>query len=551
MSGLTDDADESTDESTSIWLATTDESDYDELEGGVHADTVVVGGGIVGLTTAFHLDAAGQSVVVLERDRIVTGVTGHTTAKLTSLHGRIYDHLVDEFGETTARRYATANERAIDEVESIADAHEVDCDFERTPAYTYTESSDEVASLRAEADAASRAGLSASFVESTPLPYDVEAAVRVDDQAQFHPRKYLLALADAVDDDSKGNGDRDGVRDRDVDGDRDGGDDGGGDGRSRIFEHSRVVDVDPGSSREPCRVTTDRGQVAADDVVVATNFPVYDHAFYYARLSPKRSYVLAVELADDPPEGTYYDPSEPYFSVRSRPAGERRLALVGGQNHRTGHGGSTAERYRKLEARAREKFDVESVVHRWSTQDFVSVDGVPFVGKHSPRSDRVWVATGFGGWGMTNGTAAGRLLADRILGRENEWSSVFEPTRFNFGASKRDLVAHNRHAMSHFLGDHLQHPRPAAVRDVDRGDADVLEVDGESVGVYHDHDGEFHVVSAVCPHMGCRVEWNDGERTWDCPCHGSRFDHDGTVLHAPAVDDLDRYDPGKLSSNDP
>jgi len=533
MAGPTDDATADADESTSIWLATTDESDYDELEGGVHADTVVVGGGIVGLTTAYHLDAAGQTVVVLERDRIVTGVTGHTTAKLTSLHGRIYDHLVDEFGDTAARRYAQANERAITQVASVADAHDVDCDFERTSAYTYSESGSDVASLRAEADAAARAGLSASFVESTPLPYDVAGAVRVDDQAQFHPRTYLLALADAVDDTGDGDGD----------GDREGSDPGG----SRIFERSRVVDVDPG---DPCRVTTDRGQVAADDVVVATNFPVYDHAFYYARLSPKRSYVLAVELADDPPEGIYYDPSEPYFSVRSRPAGEGRLALVGGQNHRTGHGGSTAERYRELERRAREKFDVASVVHRWSTQDFVSVDGVPFVGKHSPRSDRVWVATGFGGWGMTNGTAAGRLLADRILGREKEWGAVFEPTRLNFGASIGDLVEHNTHAMQQFLEDRIEPPRHAAVRDVDRGEAAVLDVDGESVGVYHDHDGDRHVVSAVCPHMGCRVEWNDGERTWDCPCHGSRFDHDGTVLHAPAVDDLERYAPGELSADD-
>ena len=262
MSGTTDDAAPDASESTSIWLATTEGTEYDELAGGVHADVVVVGGGIAGLTTAFHLDAAGQSVVVLERDRIVTGVTGHTTAKLTSLHGRIFTHLLEEFDETAARRYATANERAIDEVESIANDWDVDCDFERTPAYTYTQSRNDVASLRAEANAASRAGLSAEFVESTPLPFDDAGAVRVDEQAQFHPRKYLLALADVVD----------------------------GDG-SRVFEKSRVVDVDPG---DPCRVTTPDGQVAADDVVVATNFPIYDHALYSVRLHPKRSYVLAV-----------------------------------------------------------------------------------------------------------------------------------------------------------------------------------------------------------------------------------------------------------------
>jgi len=442
MSGPTDGAAVDAGESTSVWLATTERTDYDELHGGAHADTVVVGGGIAGLTTAYHLDDAGQSVAVLERDRIVTGVTGHTTAKLTSLHGKVYDHLIDEFGDAAARRYATANERAIAGVESIVDARRIDCDFERTPAYTYSESDADVPALRAEADAALQSGLSAAFVDSTPLPFDDAGAVRAIEQAQFDPAEYLLALAETID----------------------------GDG-SRVFEGSRVVDVDPG---EPCRVTTDDGQVAADDVVVATNFPVYDHALYYARMYPKRSYVLAVELATEPPEGLYYDPSEPYFSLRPLPDRERPMALVGGQNHRTGHGGSTADRYRALERRAREKLDVESVVHRWSTQDFVSVDGVPFVGRHSPRTDHVWVATGFGGWGMTNGTAAGRLLADRILGYEPDWGRVFEPTRFNVGASKADLLEHNKHAVTHLLEDAFERPPPEAVRDVPQGEGEVL-----------------------------------------------------------------------------
>jgi glycine/D-amino acid oxidase-like deaminating enzyme/nitrite reductase/ring-hydroxylating ferredoxin subunit len=501
-------------EETSVWLASSDRTHYTPLDGGLRVDTAVVGGGIAGLTTAYELDAAGQSVAVLERDRIVEGVTGHTTAKLTSLHGLIYDHLLDGFGEDEARQYAAANEAAIDAVESTAEDLGVDCDFERTPAYTYAEPGGDAGAIRDEVDAARRAGLQATYAESTPLPFDVSAAVRVDDQAQFHPRKYLLGLA------------------REVDGDG-----------SHVFEDTRATDLDPGT---PCRVTTDRGTVVAADVVVATNFPTYDRAFYFARLYPKRSYVLAVRLRGETPEGSYYCPEKPYFSVRSLPGDDGPSALVGGQGHRTGHGGSTAKRYRALKRQARNRFDVESVEYQWSTQDFAAVDGVPFVGEHSPLSDRVYVATGFGGWGMTNGTAAGRILADSILGRHNPWADVFRPTRLTVGASTRDLLDHNRHAMRHAVEDHLGRSTTADVQGIGPGDADVVEVDGDPVGVYCDENGEYHAVSAVCPHMGCHVEWNDGERSWDCPCHGSRFDFDGTVLHAPAVDDLERYDLSRM-----
>ena len=501
---------------TSVWLASSERTDYAPLDGGLAVDTAVVGGGIAGLTAAFELVEAGQSVAVVERDRILEGTTGHTTAKLTSLHGLVYDHLIDHFDERRARQYARANEAAIDAVEATVGEYGIDCDFERTLAYTYTRSADERGKIRDEVDAARRLDLPATYVESTPLPYDVAAAVRFDDQARFHPRSYLLALAREVD---------------------------GADG-SHVFERTRATDVSGG--RRP-QVSTDRGTVRADDVVVATHFPIRDHALYFARLYPKRSYVLDVRLRGDAPEGMYYRQDEPYFSVRPRPTGDESTVLLGGQNHRTGSGGSTADRYRRLERQARERFDVESVEYRWSTQDYVSVDAVPFVGKGAPFDEHVYLATGFGGWGMTNGTAAGMILADRILGRANPWSEVYRPTRFDFSASKRDLFEHNTHAMKHFFGDRLGASPTVDVSDIDRGEGGVVDADGDPVGVYRDEDGEYRAVSAVCPHMGCHVEWNDGERSWDCPCHGSRFGYDGSVIDTPAVDDLETYDEDELT----
>ena len=514
----TDEARDGGGEQTSVWLGTTPGTDYDPLPGDLAVDTAVVGGGIVGVTTAFRLAEAGQSVAVLERDRILTGVTGHTTAKLTAQHGLVYRHLVDEFGEQRARQYATANQDAIDDVESRVEELGIDCDFERTPAYTYTESAVDESKYRAEADAARGLGLPASYTESLPEALGAASAVRFDDQAHFHPRKYLLALAEAVD----------------------------GDG-SHVFERTTVRDVE---DEGPCRVTTDRGTVTARDVVLASHFPVVDRALYFARMHPKRSYVLAVELDEEPPEGMYYRPTDSYFSVRPH-ATDDQTVLVGGQNHRTGAGGSTEARYRRLERAARDAFDVASVRYRWSTQDQVSVDRVPFVGLHAPFADHVYVATGFGGWGMTNGTAAARLLSDLVLGRETPWRGVYRPNRLEVSpSSTRALLSHGAATAKHFVGDRLdRHPRED-VGDLGRGDADVFDAGGDPVGVYRDESGDVHAVSAVCSHMGCIVSWNDAHRSWDCPCHGSRFDHDGGVIDTPAVDGLDGYE-GDLSALEP
>jgi glycine/D-amino acid oxidase-like deaminating enzyme/nitrite reductase/ring-hydroxylating ferredoxin subunit len=489
-----------------VWIATSESTDYGALEDGLHVDTAVVGGGIAGITTAAKLDAAGQTVALVERDRILNGVTAHTTAKVTSLHGLIYDRLIDTFGEENARQYAAANQAAIEDIADTVESRDIDCGFGRAPAYTYVTPEADRRPVRAEVDAARQLDLPVSYVEEIELPYEINAAVRFDDQAHFHPRKYLLELARSV-----------------------------AEGEGHIFEETTVDDVEDGA---PCEVSTDRGTVHADDVVVASHFPVEDDALYFSRMRPKRSYVVAASLAGDQPAGLYYDPNEPYFSIRPH-ALDDSLVLFGGQNHRTGHGDSTEERYRKLEQRVRDHFDVDEIEYRWSTQDFVSVDKVPFVGRAAPQVSNVYVATGFGGWGMTNGTAAGSVLADEILGRDSPWSELYDPNRFKARASKSELLSHNKHAMKHFFSGYVDSQPDLDRLDLQPGDAGVYEFDGDPVAVYRDDDGEIHARSAVCPHMGCLVSWNDGERSWDCPCHGSRFGVDGEVLDTPAVDGLD------------
>ena len=490
----------------SLWLDTTRRTDYPPLEGDLRVDTAVVGGGIVGVSAALQCAERGRDVALLEADRIVEGVTGRTTAKVTAQHGLMYDDLLDKHGREVARQYAEANAAAIAEIEARIEDHDIECDFQRLPAYADTGADGQRSRLVREAEVARGLDLPATFVEDPPSPAASSGAVRFDEQAQFHPRKYLLALADEI----PGEG-------------------------SHVFEETEVTDVEDGT---PCRVETDRGTVTAENVLVATHFPLQDPSFYFARQYPKRSYVLAVRLAEDPPEGLFYRDAEPYFSARPHPTDDGALTLVGGQNHKTGQGESTATRYRQLERQARQHFDVESVEYRWSTQDYVSTDRIPFVGPLGPTSERVYAATGFGGWGMTNGTAAATMLAAFAAGETPRWAAAFDPQRVDPVAAGKDLVTENVNAGAEFTRDWTKALLGGENGIVAPGEGEVVRRDGRPLAVARDEDGDLHVRSAVCTHMDCLVRWNDAERSWDCPCHGSRFSIDGEVLEGPAVEDL-------------
>lgn len=494
----------------SYWMESTPAAGHTPLTGEVEVDVAVIGGGIAGVCAAWELLEAGQSVALLEAERVLAGVTGHTTAKLSSLHTLIYAKIRDSFGKEAARLYAQSQQQAVSHVAEVAGRLGIDCDLERVPGFTYVRSPDRRDEVREEVAAAGEAGLPASFVTQTGLPFGVAGAVRVEDQAQFHPRKYLLGLLEDLT--------------------RRGG---------QVHEMSRVVGLAEG---EPNVVTTDAGaSVRARHVVVATHYPVFDRAMLFARLEPRRELVVAAAIpAEDDPGGIYITPEENTRSVRTAPFQDgQRLLIVTGE-HFTPGSGEVAERWERLLAWTQEQFPRAEVRYRWATQDNGTTDQVPFVGPFHVGAVNVHVAAGFGGWGMSNGVMAGRLLAASITGQDLPWKDLYDPRRLHPLREASALLKLQAKVASHFVGDRLRSPAVESVGELRPGAGAVLRVGGEQRAVYRDDAGGVHALSARCTHLGCIVAFNDAERAWECPCHGSRFGVDGAVLQGPANRPLER-----------
>ena len=492
----------------SVWIDTAARPRFPRQAGDLAVDVAVIGGGIAGVTAAVLLKAAGKRVALVEARRVGGGVTGHTTAHLTVALDTRYHRLAQTFGAEGARLAAHAQRAAIDRIERFVHERGIDCDFARVPGWLWAEDDEGVADLRREAEATLRLGIPTTLSADVPLPHPTAAGLRFERQARFHALKYLAPLAASVP----------------------------GDG-SHVFEGTRVLDVHDG---DPCRVETDAGRLEARDVIVATHTPVHTRVFFHTKQHAYRSYAIAARLRNPPPDGLYWDTADPYHYVRLQPTPAGPLVLVGGEDHRTGEIEDTGSRFDRLERWTAERYGLEAVEYRWSAQVYEPVDGLPFVGRSS-LSSHVWVATGFSGNGMTHGTMAATLLADLILGVGNPWASLFEATRVKTiarPAVAADFTAENASFPGHLVVDRL---RPAEAKDVALvapGEGKIVSLAGQKVAVYRDDGGALHAVSPVCTHLGCHVRWNRAERSWDCPCHGSRFDPDGAVLDGPAAKPL-------------
>jgi glycine/D-amino acid oxidase-like deaminating enzyme/nitrite reductase/ring-hydroxylating ferredoxin subunit len=489
----------------SLWLTALPKASRPPLRGNRTFDVAVVGGGIAGLTTALLLKRKGLTVAVVEANRVGGGASGNNTAKVTALQSTVYSTIAGRHGAEVARTYAEASTAGVEELARLVRDERIDCGLRRASAFTYALTPGETGAVEDEIIAARAAGLPVSADAGLDVPFAVHAAARLDDQIALHPVRYVLGLAAAVD----------------------------GDG-SQVFEHSRVLRLHDG---DPCRVHTAGGAVSAKHVVIATHYPVLDRGLYFARLEATRSYCVAARLASgEPPQGLAISAGSPSWSLSSYDG----LLIVCGQGHPAGRRAENP--YARLEAFAREHWDVDRITRRWSAQDPTSFDHLPMIGSYLPGSDRLHVATGFMKWGLATGTFAGMLLSDAITGVDNPWASAFSPHRVS-PTSLPDLVRMNLSTGVDLVGARIT---PADARSSEKlppGRAHVVRDGLGKMGVYRDPDGGLHAVSLRCTHLGCLVSFNEAETSWDCPCHGSRFDVDGEVLEGPATKPLPRRSP--------
>ncbi|HEY3563362.1 MAG TPA: FAD-dependent oxidoreductase [Kribbella sp.] len=493
----------------SVWLATSGIPRYPALGQDLVTDVAVIGGGLVGLTTALLAQRDGAQVTVFEASRLGSGTTGYTTGKVTSQHSLIYAELMARHGEDKARMYAQANQAAVEQVAELTEQFGIDCALTRARAYVYSRDPGRRAKLEDEAVAAAKLGLPADLVEELDLPFAIEAAVRFERQAHFDPGRYLAGLAAAF---TAAGG--------------------------SIVEQTRIVDIEEQHDRTVV-LKTGTETVRANQVVVATLLPPGVLGGYFARTRPARSYGIACRLRGKAPKSMAISIDSPTRSTRPWPAPGPNGLIVVGNGHETGASDvDTEQQYRDLEQWTRDTFEVEEVDHRWSAHDYTTPDHIPYVGR-APLHEMVWVATGFQKWGLSNGTAAAMILTDLLAGRDNSWLPMFDATRIGDAQAVTKLIKDNLKVGKEFVGGRLGRPTVTA-DELKAGTGGIVELDGDRAGAYRDQAGELHAVKPTCTHLGCPLHWNVAETSWDCNCHGSRFGVDGEILDGPAREPLQR-----------
>lgn len=510
---------------TSIWMET-DVPQFSPLDRDLRVNVCIVGAGISGMTTAYLLARTGRSIVVIDDGPIAGGETGRTTAHLTAALDDRYYEIEKLHGRDGARIAAASHTAAIDRVETISSLEEIDCDFERLDGYLFLGGDSKREELDRELMATRRAGLETELVDRIPVDsFDSGAALRFPRQAQFHPLKYLKGLARAIL--------------------RDGG---------KICCGTHAEKIEDG---EPAKVTTSDGHViTADSIIVATNTPVNDWLIIHSKQAAYRTYVIGCRVPRNSiPRGLYWDTPDPYHYIRlqdapskSGEASDSEFLIVGGEDHKTGQADKMDSRFQTLEEWARKRFPmIRSVDYRWSGQVMEPVDYMGYIGAN-PGSDRhIYVATGDSGNGMTHGTIAGILLTDLVLGLKNPWAALYDPSRVKLGAAA-EYVKQNVNVAEQYK-DWLTDGDVTGESEIEPGEGAVIRRGSRKVAVYRDEKGALHERSAVCTHLYCIVDWNATEKSWDCPCHGSRFDPYGKVINGPAIAPLHspESDPQKAS----
>lgn len=473
----------------SLWQTTVKMNSRDSLSGHLHTQAAVIGGGLTGILCAYLLKEKGISPIILEAEETAHGVTAYTTGKITAQHGLVYDKMIRDMGEENARKYLYANLDATQKFKELIVKNNIDCNYEELPNIIYTLSDEE--KIMREVQAANQLGLASEIIYNSPLPFPIKAGIRNYYSAQFNPLQFIQHLAKEL----------------------------------TIYEHTKVLQIKGGT------IITNNGTVTADHIIVASHYPIKDvPGFYFPRLTQSRSFLIAIQHKQKL-DGMYLDEAQSGMTLRSYD----NYLILGGFAQCTGCDSQAS--MDALEQKAKELYPNEPIEFLWAAQDCMSLDSIPYIGRYSMFTPNLYVATGYNKWGMTGSMVAAMLLSDQITHRDNPYASVFAPNRLNLKTSGAKLM-HNFKTYAKSISKAVFGTAEPTLDDVKNGEGRIIQIGSKKRGVYKDESGSCHFIDPVCSHMGCQLKWNGGEKSWDCPCHGSRFDVDGNVINDPACHNI-------------
>ena len=540
----------------SYWIdSVKDNKKYNKLEENVKTDICIIGGGLAGVTTAYNLSKYKIKTVLIDKGRIGNQASGNSTAKITSQHGLIYKYLVDSRGKDFARKYYEANENAIKNIESIINKEKIDCDFEKQTAYIFTQSVQDVQKIKDEVNAIQSFGGKAELVDAKDininkincveyvensqeklkingdniekenfklernmikekmksiLPIKAIAGMKFENQAQFNPYKYIHSLAKICS--------NLGVK---------------------IYENTKAIDVDTDDEGYYIVSLENDYKIRTKYLVITTKYPIVNiPGLYFMKMYQSTTYAIAVQTKQRLFEGMYINSEEPTISLRTAKFGNDYLLIVAGFDNRTGAGIDVRNSYKYLEEIARNIYPQGQIKYHWNTEDCITLDKIPYIGEYSKLWDNCYVATGFNKWGMTTSNIAAEIITDKIMGEENEYEAIFKSTRLEPIKNIKEMTNMVKEGINSLFIKKLEIPKEE-VNQIQNGEGKIVQINDQKIGIYKDKEGKIYKVNPVCKHLGCELSWNNLDKTWDCPCHGSRYDYKGNLIYGPSVKDLD------------
>ena len=491
----------------SYWIKSYEKKeDFEKLTNNINTSICIIGGGLTGLTCGYYLSKHIDNVIIIEKDKICSSTSGKNTGKVTSEHGLFYKYLTKSNGEEFAKLYLEANENAINNIEQIINTEQIECEFKRTDSYVFAMTNQYVQEIIDEEKSVNKLKKEKSKLEKATIPLETKEAIKFTNQAQINPVKYGHGLANCI---IKNNG--------------------------KIFENSKAIDIQKVGNQY--KINVNNNNVIADKVIIATRYPTINiPGYYFLKMYQSTSYAVVADTNENIFDGYCINSDNPKISFRTIEENGKKLLLAVGYDYKTGTEQIT-NGYNNLEKIIKQMYPKSNILYKWSAEDCISLDKIPYIGEYSNLMKNIYIATGYNKWGLTTSNIAGNIITDKILGKKNKYENLYKSTRLEPIKNKDEVKNMLSEVKDSIILSKIKMPKQT-IDDIKLGEGKIVKVNNQKVGVYKSETGEIYTVKPVCTHLGCELYFNNNDKIWECPCHGSKFSYDGKSIEVPGINDL-------------